>query len=109
MTDNALYFLLKFLSIFFKVLFKIVDNEALIESRKVFTTNFPGTLCLFRKILGVSKKSFKRSVVCSKCHSTYDLDDCIESFGGVKFSKKTPFVRYPNHPLRHLRRACVKY
>ena len=92
MTENSLYFLLKFLSVFFKVLFKIVDNETLVESSKVFTTNFPGTLYSFRKILGVSKKSFKRFVVCSKCRSTFNLDDCIESFDGVKFSKQCSFV-----------------
>ena len=57
MTDNALYFLLKLLSVFFKVLFKIVDNET---SSEVFISNFPRTLYSFRKILGVSKKSFKR-------------------------------------------------
>ena len=87
MADNALYFLLKFLSVFFKVLFKIVGNEASVESSKVFTTNVPRTLYTLRKILVISKKSFKKFFVRSKCHFTYDLDDCIESFGGVKSLK----------------------
>ena len=36
----------------------------------------------------LSKNNFLEQIECHhKCHSTYDLDDCIESFGGGKSSK----------------------
>lgn len=49
--------------------------------------------------LGMSKdSSFVTYVVCPKCDSMYNYDDCVLSHGITKESKHCKHIAYPNHP-----------
>ena len=52
------------------------------------------------------KLIFRKFVVCTKCKSLYDYEDCILKVEGEKVTKLCPFVEFPNHPRLHLRRSC---
>lgn len=41
--------------------------------------------------------TFTNYVVCSKCHSLYDFEKCIEVCGSNRTSCKCKFVQFPNH------------
>jgi hypothetical protein len=68
---------------------------------------FPKTIHLFDKATLSSHANFKKTVVCPKCHSLYDFEDCVKvDIRGKKKSAVCGFVRYPNHPHRKQREKC---
>ena len=73
--DAALVMLLRFLSIFFKVVSRL--SPQLIT----FSEQFPSSLYKFHKLLGTHKETFLRYVTCDKCSMVYKYDDCIDKVG----------------------------
>ena len=70
-----------------------------------FPVLFPKSVHLLRKQLGLDKDRFIKYVVCPKCHTLYNFDDCYELVCGRKVTKKCAFVQFPNH-RQHFR--CTK-
>jgi hypothetical protein len=59
------------------------------------------------RYLGMSKdSSFVTYVVCPKCNSIYNYDDCVLSRGTTKESKHCKHIAYPNHPQASRRKEC---
>ena len=51
---------------------------------------------------------FTEYVVCSKCHSLYDLDSCVIINGSNRSSRKCEYIQFPNHPQRSFCQLCGK-
>ena len=100
-TDSALEFLLKFLSVFFQVL-EQRDNPLVTKLSHLC----PATLYSFHKFLSIKKSFYTKYVVCYKCNYLYDPEECIVNYRGEKESAKCSFVKYPNHRMKHHRKKC---
>ena len=67
----------------------------------------PQNVYFMRKLLGRKSSEITCFVVCPKCHSLYELKDCIVTHRtGITESAKCSFVQYPNHPQRFRRSKC---
>ena len=67
----------------------------------------PKTQKTAQKIIGFTCPSFERYVVCPKCNSIYNLEDCIiVQPGGKVMSATCKHLEYPNHPQAHYRKPC---
>ena len=87
LSDNAFELLLAFLWAVFDSLGTIFP---LVKS---FAMLFPKTVHLLRKQLGLDQDKFIKYVVCPKCNSLYNFDDCYETLHR-RVSKKCTFVQY---------------
>lgn len=58
------------------------------------------------KLLQSNMLDFKQYVVCTRCYSLYDFDDCFHVAEGLRFSNTCSYVEFPNHRLPHLRKRC---
>ena len=100
LSDNALEILLTFLRAMFDsmgTIFPVVASFAVL---------FPKSVHLLRKQLGLDKDRFIKYVVCPKCHTLYNFDDCYELVCGRKVTKKCTFVQFPNHRQHFRRTKC---
>ena len=76
------------------------------EAINAWVTNFPSSLQKVHiKVIG-SNITFINYVVCSKCHSLHNYEDCIEISGSTRTSRKCPYVQFPNHNRQSCRHAC---
>ena len=58
-------------------------------------------------MLGIKKDDFVEFVVCPKCHSIYDYDDCIITKANKsQESKCCKYQPFPDHPHRSRRKKC---
>ena len=98
----------EFLYVFLKVMFENVDKQELsnFDCGRQLLKAFPTTIYSFKKLLGVKKDCFKKYAGCTKCHSLYNINACVEKHGGETYSKKCPFIKYPNHPQKHQGKEC---
>ena len=97
-SDNGMEFLLSGL----KRLFDLFG-----ESSNWFAgIAFPGSLYCFKKQLGPGKDKFKKYVMCPKCHSLYEFEDCYHTVGSCNKSKTCSFVKFTNHRQPWRRRPC---
>ncbi|CAG2220276.1 unnamed protein product [Mytilus edulis] len=99
-SDAAVTLLLNILSAFFKLLSTNSEVCSKIES------SFPGNMYQLSKLLKSNMLDFKQYVVCTKCYSLYDFDDCFHVVEGLRFSNTCSYVEFPNHRLPHLRKRC---
>lgn len=89
LSDAALALLLTFFSIFFKVLSQLSPQFS------TFSKQFPSTVYMFHKILGIRKENFIRYVTCEKCSMVYKYEDCIEKVGTI-FEPRSCTSRFSN-------------
>ena len=85
-----------------KLLHSITGNDIVRNWVATFPATFKGVQ---NEIIGDSIK-FKDYVVCPKCHSLYDFEDCIETSGSSKKSRKCCYIEFPNHPRQSYRIPC---
>jgi len=78
-SDKALAFFLKFLSVFFSVLGQFCKISAEIAGF------WPSSL--YQAKLCISKPKFRKYVVCKKCHKIYYFSECIEGSRSAPSSK----------------------
>ena len=100
LSDNAFEALLAFLRAVFDSLgtiFPIVERFGML---------LPKSLHLLRKQLGLDRDKFIKYVVCPKCHSLYNFDDCYETLHRRKVSKNCTLVQYPHHRQHFRRTKC---
>lgn len=58
------------------------------------------------KVLANSKSQFSKYVVCRKCFTLYDLNDCFLIVEGRQQSKLCNHMCFPNHRLAYMRKKC---
>ena len=100
LSDNAFDILLAFLRAVFDcmgTIFPFVTSLAVL---------FPKSLHLVRKQLGIDQDKFIKYVVCPKCHSLYNFNDCYEQLHRRKVTKKCSFVQFPHHRQHFRRTKC---
>lgn len=85
LTKTAVALLLQFLKIFFTVLARIAP--ALSDINK----HFPPTIYQMEKLLGINEEALIRYVVCSKCYSVYNYNDCITEAGSTQVARLCRF------------------
>lgn len=88
LSDNALEILLTFLRVMFDsigTIFPVVASFAVL---------FPKSVHLLHKQLGLDKDRFIKYVVCPRCHTLYNFDDCYELVCGRKVTKKCTFLHF---------------
>ena len=102
-SDSACEALLGIFRLMLCVVQVFINSEVL----KSVLDNFPTSLYLIRKRLGIERDNFEKFVVCSKCSKLYLYDQCWKyGTGKVKQSKTCSNVLYPNHPHRSKRSPC---
>ena len=99
-SDNGMEFLLSGL----KRLFDLFGESSNWLAGLAIT--FPGTLYRFKKQVGLAKDKFKKYVICPKCHSLYEFDDCYHKIGLFNKSKTCSFIKFANHRQPWRRRPC---
>ncbi len=89
--------LTSFLKFFVLTLGRAFQVNSIIE----LASNVPKTHAQIHKALGFEY------VVCSKCHSIYEFDNCVyTTASGCKESKKCCHVEIPEHPHQRQRTEC---
>ena len=102
-SNNAINALLRFMKFFVHCLGVAFNNEALTNTSNVI----PIGLKTVHKILGVDNDLFVQYVSCSRCHSVYKYEDCIETkANGQHEPKRCRHVAYPSHPQMSFRKRC---
>ena len=96
------------LIVFLHHLLKFLSLNIQSKDMSDILASFPSSIKAGRSlILGPTKSLFIQYVVCSMCHSLYDLKHCIEHIlGQSKQSKKCQYVQYPNHAMEKHRSLC---
>ena len=65
--------------------------------------HFPNFLLKAYRLLDMKRDDFQKLVVCRRCNSTYNFEECIDYHNRASFCS---FVRFPNHPLPNKRKPC---
>ena len=99
-SDNAMEILLEFLRAVFDSLATVVPGIG------SFAALFPKSLHLLKKQLGIDQDKFIKYVVCPKCDTLYNFDDCYELQNRKRVSKKCTFIEFPNHRQHFRRTQC---
>ena len=92
-SDNAVNVLLTFLKFLTSILINSSGTKGPLSS-----VNIPSTLSSAKTSLGI-KDNFHSYVVCPKCHSLYNMEDCLKS-------RKCRHVEFPKHPQKAFRQHC---
>ena len=90
-SENGMAWLLKFLSSWFKLLGVIVPSDILAQ----IVTAFPGTLYMLRQFFHFDRGNFDKFVVCSKCHSLYEYNECLKTVNNRKNGKNVAVCDTP--------------
>lgn len=102
-SNNAITYLLRFLKFFVWSIGIAFQNEIVKSSSNVLPLNLKA---LYRSLL-IEKIDFIKYVVCPKCNSIYEYDDCIITRANGKHESKTcRHVLYPNHTYMSKRKPC---
>ena len=94
LSDAALSFFLKF----FAILFSILGSCSNICSG--IAKSLPSSLYKIRSLC--TFVTFTRFVVCKKCHTLYNINDCQQG----TLSKRCVHVAFPNHSQQRMRQPC---
>lgn len=97
-SERAITCIICFLSAFLFILAKL--HPALMQLA------FPPSLYRAKRLLELNQRPFRTYVVCKKCHQVYHLNDCVQSSGSNRRSKRCCFVQFPRHPQRSMRAPC---
>ena len=102
-SDAGIAILIVFLHNFLRLLSSLSQSEFLNR----IAVPCPTSLYTTRKILGVHNDCFHQYVVCPKCNSIYEMEQCIGTTArGSKYTKCCWYVEFPNHPRQQLRAEC---
>ena len=70
-------------------------------------TVFPTSLYMLKKFFKLDKDAFEKYVLCPKCSSLYEFNECFENRSVYKVSPKVcNHVPYRYHPYLSHRKAC---
>lgn len=101
-SSNAIQVLLKFLSVFFKILGGLSTGLA-----GSIASLMPSSTYLLQKYLMLREEEFVSFVICPSCFSLYVLDDCFEVDSlGDRVPRRCSFVQFPEHPQANRQIRC---
>ena len=100
-SNAAIASILSFVKYFIRLIGTYCETPRLQEMSK----EVPLSYARVRSVLGI-EDAFKEYVVCPKCHSIYEYDDCVQVVSGSKESKVCRHVSFPNHPYVRARQPC---
>lgn len=104
--DGCIVFILQFIALYLADLSRVAGSQLITGLSRAF----PKTMYRFWKHLHVpyrdDKDIFKKYVVCTKCHTLYDYNDCLTFVEGTRISAKCQFRAFPNHRQVGRRRKC---
>ena len=103
-SNSALSSLLRFCKYFLLVLGRAFQSQDLISTSNAI----PSTLSTVQKVLGISdSQCFTEYVVCPKCDSIYELEDCVVKLAnGDSISRTCCHIATPSHPHLSRRQPC---
>ena len=93
---------------FFKIFIRELGIAFQCQPLVLAFNNIPVRLVTVHSLFGIKEKEFINNVVCPKCHSIYNYEDCVNrsrSHGGL-ISKLCKHIAYPNHPHKSRRTPC---
>ena len=96
--DVAIGLLLKFIKVLFSSLAEFLGSQKLHEMLEAM----PDTLTKTRTMLSIDRDGFQRFIVCQRCDSTYDYNDCFPTRQIVNCT----YVCFPRHSQLHMRTKC---
>lgn len=88
------------------VLFMYRVLKLLSTPGNIIVTSFPSTLQKIQNEIIGESIVFMEYIACPKCHSLYDFNDCIETSGSNKKSRKCCYIEFPNHTQQSRRVPC---
>ena len=102
-SERALLYIIRFLKYFLFQLSINCKNEQI----QKYSEEIPQTVLTILKLLGINDNEVTEYVVCPKCFSVYEYEDCIVAhINGTKHSKFCCYVKYPLHPQPSQRKLC---
>lgn len=85
----------------------LIDKAYQCDSLLPDAQNSPVSLQSMHRLTGLTRKSFIEYIVCPRCESIYEFEDCIQYKSGGKMESKTCcHIPEPHHPQRARRSAC---
>lgn len=99
LAHNIIYIL-----VFLHALFQLLEER--IGLQVGISVLFHATLYSLWTLMDIKKDKFVKFVVCPRCHTLYNFQDCIRVFAGRKTSRKCSVVEFPNHPHWSRRQPC---
>lgn len=103
-SDAAMGVLLRFLV----TLLKALVEKSTLAVVSLLTLAIPSSVYILRKhVMSHSQSSFTEYIVCPKCYTLYKEKECLtKTTTGEVISKTCSYVKFPNHPSLHHRKAC---
>ena len=99
-SDAGLAMLIVFFHHFFRLLSSLDTNCAILSS---FAKFWPKSIATVLRVLNINSDKFVQYVVCPKCHSIYNYNQCVTS---TQQSKTCWHVAYPRHRHKSRRKPC---
>lgn len=101
-SERGITLLLNFLRALLLWIANFQSSAELLTLREIIPRNV-----YFLKKMYSSEGNMTIYAVCPKCHSLYNLEDCVvRQRSGLVESVKCKFVQYPNHPHASRRENC---
>ena len=102
-SNSAITALLRFMRYFILLIGRAFSSDAIND----IGHSIPLTLSTVHKLISLEKDHFTNFVVCPKCDSVYEIQDCVyfDSSGQQK-PKDCSHVDFPNHPQASMRNPC---
>ena len=100
LSDNAFEVLLAFLLAVFDSMGTTIPLVA------NFAVLLPRSVHLLRKQLAVDQDKFIKYIMCPKCNSLYNFNDCYETLHRRRVSKTCSFIQFPHLRRPFRRTAC---
>ena len=102
-SDASLAMLVIFFHHFFRILSSMEDSRLISTLAGIW----PKSVASIYKLMGLEKEEFVQYVVCPKCHSIYDYNDCFTyTHDGKRVSKTCQHRPFPQHPRKSQRKPC---
>ena len=104
LSNAAVSSLLRFLKFFIRELGIAFQCQPLVLA----SNHIPVRLGTVHSLFGIKEREFIKYVVCPKCHSVYNYEDCVNksTSHGRSTSKLCKHIAYPNHPHQSRRTPC---
>jgi hypothetical protein len=91
---------------FFHILLNRLNEFCGSEKLREIAVYFPETLKKAHQFQFVTQNDYEQLIVCSKCYSTYEHDECLSQVAAARNIKSCSFVRFPKHPQARMRTPC---
>jgi hypothetical protein len=89
---------------FFVAMFDVLGN--IFSPLVIFTCSFPKSYHGLKKYLGLETDNFVKYVVCTRCNSVYNFEECHTKINGKTVSKNCLYAALPHHRQVHRRATC---